>query len=74
VNLQSLGLALHTHATAAAGRELAAELSASTVGRAGPEALLAMAFAYRAFTLRRPGEYPATLRVPNRVSLLVWHQ
>jgi len=34
VNLQSLGLALHTHATAAAGRELAATSSACTTASA----------------------------------------
>jgi len=57
--------ALHTHVAAAAGRELAAELSAATVGRSGTEALQAMARAYRSFALRRPGAYAATIRAPE---------
>ena len=57
--------ALQVHLAAAAGRELAAELSAATVGRSKTDALLAMAYAYRAFALRRPGAYAATLRAPE---------
>ena len=57
--------ALQVHLAAAAGRELAAELSAATVGRSKTDALLAMAHAYRAFALRRPGAYAATLRAPE---------
>ena len=57
--------ALQVHLAAAAGRELAAELSAATVGRSKGDALLAMAHAYRAFALRRPGAYAATLRAPE---------
>ena len=57
--------ALQVHLAAAAGRELAAELSAATVGRSRTDALLAMAHAYRAFALRRPGAYAATLRAPE---------
>lgn len=57
--------ALQVHLAAAAGRELAAELSAATVGRSRGDALLAMAHAYRAFALRRPGAYAATLRAPE---------
>ena len=57
--------ALEVHLAAAAGRELAAELSAATVGRSKGDALLAMAHAYRAFALRRPGAYAATLRAPE---------
>ncbi|SDD06410.1 transcriptional regulator, TetR family [Geodermatophilus telluris] len=56
--------ALHAHAAAAAERELAAELSAATVGRAGEDALLALAEAYRGYARRRPGAYAATLRAP----------
>ena len=57
--------ALQVHLAAAAGRELAAELSAATVGRSKGDALLAMAHAYRAFALRRPGAYAATVRAPE---------
>lgn len=57
--------ALQVHLAAAAGRELAVELSAATVGRSKGDALLAMAHAYRAFALRRPGAYAATLRAPE---------
>lgn len=57
--------ALQVHLAAAAGRELAAELSAATVGRSEADALLAMAHAYRAFARRRPGAYAATLRAPE---------
>jgi AcrR family transcriptional regulator len=57
--------ALHTHVAVAAARELAADLSAATVGRSGTAALLALADAYRAFALRRPGAYAATLRAPD---------
>jgi AcrR family transcriptional regulator len=57
--------ALHTHVAAAAARELAGELSAATVGRSGDDALLATAQAYRAYALRRPGAYAASLRAPE---------
>lgn len=57
--------ALRVHVAAAACRELAAELSAATVGRAGADALVAMAVAYRGYAQRRPGAYAATLRAPG---------
>lgn len=48
-----------------AHRELAAELRAATVGRAGGDALVAMAHAHRDFARRRPGLYAASLQAPH---------
>nr|WP_231126933.1 TetR-like C-terminal domain-containing protein [Motilibacter aurantiacus] len=45
--------------------ELAAELADAAAGRAGPDALAAVAGAYRAYAHRHPGRYPATLRAPS---------
>jgi AcrR family transcriptional regulator len=45
--------------------ELGAALSEATVGRAGPEALRALATAYRGYARRHPGRYAATLRAPE---------
>jgi AcrR family transcriptional regulator len=42
--------------------ELAERLSAAAVGRAGSDALRALAAAYRAYAQERPGRYAATLR------------
>jgi AcrR family transcriptional regulator len=44
--------------------ELGAALSAAAVGRAGPEALRAVAAAYRGYGQRHPGRYAATVRAP----------
>jgi AcrR family transcriptional regulator len=45
-------------------RELAERLSAAAVGRAGSDALRALAEAYRRYAQERPGRYAATLRAP----------
>jgi AcrR family transcriptional regulator len=44
--------------------ELGAALSAAAVGRAGPDALRAVAAAYRGYGQRHPGRYAATVRAP----------
>lgn len=46
-------------------RELGARLARAAVGRAGDDAVLALAHAYRAFAKERPGLYSATLRAPD---------
>lgn len=45
-------------------RELCQRLGRATVGKAGDDALVALAGAYRCFAHERPGLYPATLRAP----------
>jgi len=45
-------------------REVAAALREAAVGRAGDEALVAAAGAYRAYALRHPGRYAAIQRAP----------
>lgn len=45
-------------------RELAGELSAAAVGKAGRDALRATADAYRAYAVRFPGRYTATVAAP----------
>ena len=45
-------------------RELGDRLSAAAVGRAGGDALRALAEAYRRYAQERPGRYAATLRAP----------
>jgi AcrR family transcriptional regulator len=45
-------------------RELTAALSRATVGRAGRDALYAMAGAYRAYATAHPGRYAASVRAP----------
>jgi AcrR family transcriptional regulator len=45
--------------------ELAEELTAAAAGRAGADALRAMASAQRAYAKRHPGRYPAAQRVPD---------
>ncbi|HEY5183521.1 MAG TPA: TetR-like C-terminal domain-containing protein [Actinomycetes bacterium] len=47
-----------------ATRELGATLSAAAVGRAGGDALRAVAEAYRGFGRAHPGRYAATVRSP----------
>ena len=44
--------------------ELGQALSAVAVGRAGPDALRAVAAAYRGYGQRHPGRYAATVRAP----------
>lgn len=46
-------------------RELTARLERVAVGKAGDQALVACAHAYRAFAHERPGLYAATLRAPQ---------
>ena len=46
-------------------RELDAELRAAAMGRAGEDALVALAGAYRAYVARHPGRYAATVRAPD---------
>lgn len=56
---------LRRRVTLHASRELGAALAPAAVGRAGPEALRALAAAYRAFALEHPGWYPLAQRAPN---------
>ncbi|MEH1167160.1 WHG domain-containing protein [Micromonospora sp. CPCC 205539] len=51
--------------SALATAELADELTTAAVGRAGVDALQAMASAYRDYAKRHPGRYPATQRAPD---------
>ena len=46
-------------------RELTAALSRAAVGRAGRDALHAMADAYRAYATAHPGRYAASVRAPD---------
>jgi AcrR family transcriptional regulator len=46
-------------------RELGDALRAAAVGRAGPDALVAAARAYRAYALAHPGRYAATVAAPT---------
>lgn len=47
---------------------LAAELQRAAVGRAGSEALLEMARAYRTFALANPGQYALSLRATDQTA------
>lgn len=55
-------------------RELIAELTRVAIGRAGADAVLALAEAYRAFARRRPGLYVAALVHPPVAGDLEWEQ
>ncbi|TDC39517.1 TetR/AcrR family transcriptional regulator [Micromonospora sp. 15K316] len=57
--------ALTQKLSAYATAELADELTAAAVGRAGADALRAVAAAYRAYARRHPGRYPSTQQVPE---------
>ncbi|TNH21621.1 TetR family transcriptional regulator [Micromonospora orduensis] len=57
--------ALAQKLSALATAELATEMTTAAAGRAGGEALRAMADAYRDYARRHPGRYPATQRVPD---------
>ncbi|HWQ11608.1 MAG TPA: WHG domain-containing protein [Roseiflexaceae bacterium] len=46
------------------GRELAERLGRAAIGKAGDDAVLALARAYRAYVLEHPGRYAATVRAP----------
>ena len=56
--------ALHRRLSVVATRELGDALADAAVGRAGPDALRAVADAYRAYANARPRLYPATQRAP----------
>jgi AcrR family transcriptional regulator len=56
--------ALHRRLSVVATRELGDALADAAAGRAGSDALRAVAAAYRAYALSRPRLYPATQRVP----------
>ncbi len=57
--------ALHRRLSVVATRELGEALADAAVGRAGPDALRAVADAYRAYAHARPRLYPATQRPPE---------
>ncbi|MEH0983769.1 TetR/AcrR family transcriptional regulator [Micromonospora sp. CPCC 205556] len=57
--------ALTQRLAALATAELATELTTAAAGRAGGDALRAVAAAYRDYARRHPGRYPATQRVPD---------
>lgn len=46
-------------------RQLAARLGSAVMGKAGDDAVVAMAYAYRAFVQERPGLYACTLRASS---------
>jgi AcrR family transcriptional regulator len=59
---------LHHRIAVRAAREFADELSAAIAGRAGKDALIAFAHAYRKFALTHPGRYTAIqMRLPEEV-------
>jgi AcrR family transcriptional regulator len=45
--------------------ELADVLARATVGKAGPDAVTALAYAYRDWAVEHPGRYATTLRAPD---------
>ena len=49
-----------------AGRELGEELATAAVGKSGPDAMLAMADAYRTYAKKHPGRYAASVIAPTR--------
>lgn len=55
---------LHGVVAVSARRTLVHRVRNSAIGVSGPEALRAMALAYRHFALAHPGQYQATLRAP----------
>ncbi|MET7667191.1 TetR/AcrR family transcriptional regulator [Micromonospora luteifusca] len=57
--------ALDQKLSALATGELATEMTTAAVGRAGGDALRAIADAYRGYAHRHPGRYPVTQRVPD---------
>lgn len=57
--------ALHRELSLLALRELAAELTAVTVGRSRGAALRAMAAAYRGYAKQHPGRYAFSVRAPQ---------
>ncbi|SCE76217.1 regulatory protein, tetR family [Micromonospora viridifaciens] len=57
--------ALHQKLSVLATAEIATELTAAAAGRAGVDALRAVAVAFRDYARRHPGRYPATQRAPD---------
>jgi AcrR family transcriptional regulator len=57
--------ALHRELSLLALRELAAELTASAVGRSREAALRALAAAYRSYAKQHPGRYAFSVRAPQ---------
>ncbi|MEU2615512.1 WHG domain-containing protein [Micromonospora sp. NPDC007271] len=57
--------ALHQKLSVLATAEVATELTAAAAGRAGADALRAVAAALRDYARRHPGRYPATQRAPD---------
>jgi AcrR family transcriptional regulator len=62
-HVASIG-ALHRRLSVVATRELGEALADAAAGRAGPDALRAVAHAYRAYAHSHPRLYPATQRAP----------
>jgi AcrR family transcriptional regulator len=56
---------LRSRLAARGSRELTAALQTAAAGRAGPDALAAVAGAYRAYALAHPGSYMAMQRAPG---------
>ncbi|MFE9200831.1 TetR/AcrR family transcriptional regulator [Micromonospora sp. NPDC007230] len=56
---------LHRKLAVLATAEIATELTAAAAGRAGDDALRAVAAAYRGYARRHPGRYPAIQRAPD---------
>jgi len=56
---------LHQKLSVLATAEVATELIAAAAGRAGGDALRAVATAFREYARRHPGRYPATQRAPD---------
>ncbi|GHJ15028.1 TetR/AcrR family transcriptional regulator [Micromonospora sp. AKA38] len=57
--------ALHQKLAVLATTEIADVLTSAAAGRAGDDALRAVATAYRGYARRHPGRYPATQRAPD---------
>lgn len=57
---------LRRHVTLLALRELGAVIQRAAVGRAGSDALAAVAHSYRRYAHAHPGRYAATLRAPSK--------
>ncbi len=57
--------ALRVEVSALALRELGEQMTGAVLGKAGSDALLALATAYRTFALRHPGRYAATVAAPT---------
>ncbi|MEV0391785.1 TetR/AcrR family transcriptional regulator [Polymorphospora rubra] len=57
--------ALHQQLAVRALEELTAEATTAVAGKAGRQALHALAAAFRTYAQRRPGRYAATVRAPD---------